>query len=145
MKYNTSDRTFIIRQAELLYRLAHPDSLVFTKHFKLKWLADSNAIVCFLVVDINEAWGPELIVNLEKTAEQLVCFFRLFGICSLTSFATVSIEPNHELMDSETFSARNEIYDGLKMMNACGTRWESIIASPRGRYNQAIQFAPTAL
>jgi len=145
MKYNTSDRTFIIRQAEHLFRLAYPNSLAFTKHFKLKWLADSNAIVCFLVVDLNEAWGPELIVNLEKAAEQLVCFFRLFGICSLTSFATVSIEPNLKLLDEEAFAARNEICDGLRMMNACGTRWENIIASPRGRYNQAIQFAPTAL
>jgi hypothetical protein len=145
VKYNTSDRTYIIRQAELLFRLANPDSLVFTKHFKLKWLADSNAIVCFLVIDINETWGSELIVDIEKAADQFVNFLRLFNICSITSFATVSDAPNLELMDMESFVARNEICNGLKMVNACGSRWESIIASPRGRYYQTIQFAPTAI
>jgi hypothetical protein len=145
MKYNTSDRTYIIRQAELLYRLANPVSLVFTEHFKLKWLADSNAIVCFLIVDINDAWGVGLIVDMEKTADQFVNFLRLFNICSITSFATVSDDPNLELMDIESFATRNEICDGLKMVNACGSRWESIIASPKGRYYQTIQFAPTAV
>ena len=129
----------------MLFRLAHPDSLVFTKHFKLKWLADSNAIVCFLVIDINETWGSELIVDVEKAADQFVNFLRLFNICSITSFATVSDAPNLELMDMESFVARNEICDGLKMVNACGSRWESIIASPRGRYYQTIQFAPTVV
>jgi hypothetical protein len=145
MKYNTSDRTFIIRQAELLYRLAHPESLVFSKHFKLKWLADSNAIVCFLVIDINETWGSRLIVDIENAADQYVNFIRIFNICSLTSFAIVSDEPNLELMDAESFAARNDIHDGLKMMNACGARWESIIASPLARYNQTIQFTHTAV
>ncbi len=145
MKYNTSDRTYIIRQAELLFRLAHPDSLVFTKHFKLKWLADSNAIICFLIIEISDAWDSSLIGVLEKDGDQLVNFLRLFGVCSLTSFATVSDEPNLELMDMESFVARNEICDGLKMVNSCGSRWESIIASPQGRYYQTIHFAPTSL
>ena len=143
MKYKTSELIYVVRQAEQLYRLAHPTSLVYTEHFKIKWLVDSNAIVCFIVVEINETWDPALIANLENAAEKLVCFLRLMGICALTSFATVSITPNLELLDAEVFSNRNKINFGLKLMNCSGAHWANFFVSQRGRYNEVIKFKPT--
>lgn len=144
MKYKSSELIYVVRQAEQLYHLAHPTSLVYTEHFKIKWLVDSNAIVCFIVVEVNETWDPTLIANLENAAEKLVCFLRLLGICALTSFATVSITPNLELLDAEVFTNRNEIYFGHQNMNCSDDRWENFFSSQRARYNEVIKYKPTA-
>jgi hypothetical protein len=144
VKYKSSDLIYVVRQAEQHYRLAYPASVALTSHFRITWLVDSNAIICFVVVEINETWDHVLIENLGKAAEQLVCFLRLMGICALTSFATVSIEPNLELLDAEAFTIRNEIKIGHQMMNCSGERWENFFDTQRARYNQVIKFKPTA-
>ena len=127
MIYHPENRKLIIRQAELLYHLAHPKSLVFTKAFRVRWLSDVNIIVCLIVVESSEGLATRKLVTLEKTAEHFTNFLKVFNIASLVTFTSVLDDHKMELRTLADFQADNEICEGVIMLNAKGEHWREIL------------------
>jgi hypothetical protein len=125
--YHPENRKLIIRQAELLYHLAHPKSLVFTPAFKIRWLSDVNVIVCLMVVESSVGGAIRKQFALEKAAEHFTNFLKVFNIASLVTFASVIDDHKMETRTLADFQANNEICEGVIMLNAKGEHWQEIL------------------
>jgi hypothetical protein len=137
--YDPENRKLIIRQAELLYHLAHPKSLVFTKAFRIRWLSDVNVIVCLIVVESSEGLATRKLVALEKTAEHFTNFLKVFNIASLVTFTSVLDDHKMELRTLADFQADNEIFEGVIMLNAKGEHWREILLNQyKGRIKRVL-------